>query len=232
MKIDDWLLYVLIILCYQHVSAFLLAIQKSYCHRFMNCHATNPILTEPATISTEKILRFERLGHVKFENFIENLYLKQFLIPSVDKLLKKHLLSAYQHHVEVILGIDAKAMTLQQCQDQLQHVNKDQIPFQQIFHLWKQSTEIKRLACSTTLGEIAALLLGVNAVRLYQDSVFVKPPGYGDTRWHSDLHMAPFDSNNMITCWIPLTEIPSIKQGGTGLQYASKSHKDFSLLFC
>lgn len=40
-----------------------------------------------------------------------------------------------------------------------------------------------------------------------QDSMFLKRPGDGDTRWHSDLHMAPFDTNHMVTCWIPLDHV-------------------------
>ena len=49
---------------------------------------------------------------------------------------------------------------------------------------------------------------GVPAVRLYQDALFVKRPGDGETQWHSDLNTAPFDTNDFVTCWLPLHPVP------------------------
>ena len=40
-----------------------------------------------------------------------------------------------------------------------------------------------------------------------QDCVFLKEPGYSATNWHSDLRMAPFDTNAFVTAWIPLRSI-------------------------
>ena len=34
---------------------------------------------------------------------------------------------------------------------------------------------------------------------LYQTAAFVKEVGHGETRWHSDLNTAPFDTNHMVT---------------------------------
>lgn len=47
-------------------------------------------------------------------------------------------------------------------------------------------------------GHVAAQLLGVPRVRLYQDSIFTKRSGDGPTLWHSDLNMAPFDTNDFV----------------------------------
>lgn len=68
-------------------------------------------------------------------------------------------------------------------------------------------------------------------VRLYQDSTFLKRSGDGPTLWHSDLNMAPFHTNDAVTLWLPLTPIPPEEEGGTGLLFASKSHRDFALSF-
>lgn len=65
-----------------------------------------------------------------------------------------------------------------------------------------------------------------------QDALFVKRFGHGPTRWHSDLNMAPFESNDFITFWIPLTAVLHNDEGGTSLSYASGSHTDFALLYC
>ena len=53
---------------------------------------------------------------------------------------------------------------------------------------------------SRRLARIAAELLGADEnegdrVRLYQSCVFVKPPGFGETNWHSDANMVPLDTN-------------------------------------
>lgn len=40
-----------------------------------------------------------------------------------------------------------------------------------------------------------------------QDCVFLKEPGYAETNWHSDLRMAPLDTNAFVTAWIPLRPV-------------------------
>ena len=59
---------------------------------------------------------------------------------------------------------------------------------------------------------MAADLMGVDSVMLYQTAAFVKFPGNGETRWHSDLNTAPFDTNHMLTFWIALTPVPSLDE--------------------
>jgi hypothetical protein len=43
--------------------------------------------------------------------------------------------------------------------------------------------------------------------------------------------MAPFHTNEAVTMWLPLTPIPPEEEGGTGLLFASGSHRDFALSF-
>jgi ectoine hydroxylase-related dioxygenase (phytanoyl-CoA dioxygenase family) len=61
--------------------------------------------------------------------------------------------------------------------------------------------------------------------------MFLKRVGDGSTRWHSDLHMAPFDTNSMVTVWVPFDAVPHPDAGGTGLCFATGSHRDFALPF-
>ena len=61
-------------------------------------------------------------------------------------------------------------------------------------------TECAGYIMSRRLARIAAELLGADEnegdrVRLYQSCVFVKPPGFGETNWHSDANMVPLDTN-------------------------------------
>ena len=104
-------------------------------------------------------------------------------------------------------------------------------PFLQHFHPWRRSADVARFAKLPTLARTAALLLGVDRVRLYQDCAFEKRPGDEATNWHSDLKMAPFDTNSFVTAWIPLQDVPEPEDGGTGLCYVSRSHTDFALSY-
>lgn len=41
--------------------------------------------------------------------------------------------------------------------------------------------------------------------------------------------MAPFDTNDLLTCWIPLEAVPAVDEGGSSLLFATGSHRDFAL---
>lgn len=112
-------------------------------------------------------------------------------------------------------------------------INGDQgkPPFMQLFNTWRGNQNAAKFLLNEQLGMIAGQLLDVSAVRLYQDSLFVKEPGCGPTEWHSDLRMCPFNTNDFLTMWIPLVPVPDQDNGGTGLSFATKSHVDFSLPF-
>jgi len=56
-------------------------------------------------------------------------------------------------------------------------------------------------------------LLAVPMCAAPKDSMFMKRPCDGATRWHSDLHMAPLDTNDMVTAWVPLGPVPAQVQG-------------------
>lgn len=60
--------------------------------------------------------------------------------------------------------------------------------------------------------------------------MFLKEPGYAETNWHSDLRMAPLDTNAFVTAWIPLRPV-SGAEGDSGLLFAVASHRDFALPF-
>ena len=101
------------------------------------------------------------------------------------------------------------------------------VPFLQLFNTWRHAPAVLELLRSPAIAGTAAQLLGVDPspspssssssssssgqrqpppprVRLYQDSLFVKRSGDGETHWHADLAMAPLDTNDLVTCWLPL----------------------------
>lgn len=193
----------------------------------------NDLCAEKVLSDTE-ILRFARDGHIFSKDLLDVDFISYQLYPSIQSAFKAKQLKAMQHLVQVVTNdVDALPSGIEECQDILRKaVQPSDIPFLQLFHLWREHDVAKRIACSPALGKIAAQLLGVPAVRLYQDSLFVKRPGDGPTEWHSDLNMAPLDTNSYITCWIPLHNVPRGEDGGSGLAYGTGSHRDFSLLYC
>ncbi len=94
--------------------------------------------------------------------------------------------------------------------------------FLQIFNLWKQNEEVKKLVLSKRLAQIAADLMGVERVRIYHDQALFKEAGGGITPWHADQYYWPLDTNNTVTAWIPLQETP-LEMGP--LEFSAKSHQ-------
>ena len=41
--------------------------------------------------------------------------------------------------------------------------------------------------------------------------------------------MAPFDTNAIVTVWLPLQSVPPVDEGGSGLIFATDSHRDVAL---
>jgi ectoine hydroxylase-related dioxygenase (phytanoyl-CoA dioxygenase family) len=131
--------------------------------------------------------------------------------------------------VRVFFGDEAYAAcrTLEACRQQLSKKADDDItPFLQVFNSWRRHDALRPLACAKRLGHIAAQLMGVPRVRLYQDSLFVKRPGDDETLWHMDLATAPLDTNAFVTVWIPLTPVPATSAGGSPLRFLTGSHAD------
>eukprot|EP00879_Flechtneria_rotunda_P030626 GHRR01033285.1.p1 GENE.GHRR01033285.1~~GHRR01033285.1.p1 ORF type:complete len:277 (+),score=84.27 GHRR01033285.1:143-973(+) len=123
-------------------------------------------------------------------------------------------------------GIKSEQQALQLIKQQ----GNSELGFLQFFNLHRMEPAIQQLVWSKQLAAAAAQLLSVQRLRLYQDCVFLKEPGYAETNWHSDLRMTPLDTNTFVTAWIPLRPI----KGGehdSGLVFAACSHRDFALPF-
>lgn len=80
--------------------------------------------------------------------------------------------------------------------------------FLQLFNLWTKDDEIKKLAFSRRLGQIATDLMEVGGVRMYHDQALFKEAGGGITPWHADQYYWPLNSDKTITAWIPLQATP------------------------
>ena len=147
-------------------------------------------------------------------------------MPAVNSAWEEQQLEVHQQKLRVILGQeeldrmdDPKAKPnarLAALKKELSALPEGAIPFMQGFNLWRTCAELRELAASPELAGTASQLLGCDRVRLYQDSIFVKRPGDGTTHWHSDLAMAPLDTNQFVTCWLPCQAVPAEEEGGSG----------------
>lgn len=76
-----------------------------------------------------------------------------------------------------------------------------------MFRLNDAPQAVSEFVTSPLLGEIAARLLGVEAVRVLHFCGFFKAGGGPSTPWHQDLTYIPLDTDKVLSIWIPLTRI-------------------------
>ena len=194
-------------------------------------------------LSDASLLAFERQGHWTSRGILPASRVRG-LQPVVAAAAHAQRLAAHKQKVRVLLGEEAVASAerkaaragddalLEILRETLEGLPGGSIPFLQSFNLWRTSRELAALAaCPELAGTASALLGGAPGVRLYQDSLFVKRPDDGPTHWHSDLAMAPLDTNRFVTVWLPLQPVPAEEDGGSGLVFASGSHRDVALHF-
>lgn len=98
--------------------------------------------------------------------------------------------------------------------------------FLQISNVWQLDDRVRGFSLGARFGQIAADLMGVDAVRIYHDQAILKKGGDGHTPLHQDQYYFPLDGDQILTMWMPLVPVP-VEVGS--LRYASGSHKLRSL---
>ena len=95
--------------------------------------------------------------------------------------------------------------------------------FMQTFNLREADEVAARFIQSPRFGQIAADLMGVDAVRIYYDKAMFKEPESWITPWHQDGPHWPLCSDHVLTMWIPLVDA-TISMGPP--RFASGTHRD------
>lgn len=72
---------------------------------------------------------------------------------------------------------------------------------------YRYDKDIRSLVLDSSLVSMASQLLNSRKLRLYQDCIFLKHPGFSETHWHSDCPLSPLDTSAFVTAWIPLRPI-------------------------
>lgn len=95
--------------------------------------------------------------------------------------------------------------------------------FLQVANLWEDDPVVARFTRARRFARIAAELMGVDGVRLYHDQALFKEAGGGGTPWHQDQYYWPLASDNCVTMWLPLVDVP---ESMGVLTFASGSHRE------
>ena len=185
-------------------------------------------------LDPQQLLAFERHGHLTQHGLLSAARVRE-LGRTIDAVYEARKHDAYLQKVRVLFGEEQLAgvegFGLPALQRLIDGLPEGSVPFMQTFNMWRSCEAIGTLAASEELAGTAAALLGAKRLRLYQDSLFVKRPLDGPTHWHSDLAMAPLDTNAFVTAWLPLQPVPAEKDGGSALIFATGSHRDVALHF-
>ena len=75
--------------------------------------------------------------------------------------------------------------------------------FTQCMNLWEDNPEVLPLTFHPKISEVATILIGVPALRLWHDQALYKDAGGRYTEPHQDQPYWPMDEINTLTAWIP-----------------------------
>ena len=89
--------------------------------------------------------------------------------------------------------------------------------------VWRRVPGLARFATESRLGAIAAELLDAEAIRFYDDQLFVKEPGAVDrAAFHQDFSYFHLDRPSGCVFWIPVDQV---ERGGGRMGYIPASHR-------
>ncbi|EFJ47584.1 hypothetical protein VOLCADRAFT_91857 [Volvox carteri f. nagariensis] len=205
----------------------------------LRSHSILAALRHRTTLSDSVLLRYERDGFVVTRRLLQPEHLAA-LRAACEVEVSARRLESFRHRVRVLCpGVDPATLTSEaEVEQALQNHATDALGFLQFFNLHRTNRAVCQVALGPELATVAAQLLGARRVRVYQDCLFLKEPGFAETNWHSDLRMAPLDTNDFVTAWIPLRPVRGACGGGSsksppdsGLMFAAGSHRDFALPF-
>ncbi len=154
----------------------------------------------PIVIDPELIDHFRRDGFVKTQDVLSANELAYYA-PAVDQ------------EVALRTADDRRSVAEKSTYEQ---------SFIQCMRLWETHAQIRELSCHTGLAGIAAQLLGVPSVRLWQDQALYKEPGGRETTAHQDETFWPVGDAPLISAWIPFD--PVTKHNGA-MAYVPGSHR-------
>ena len=158
-----------------------------------------PAFDDPVDLADETIAAFRRDGHVV-----------------VRGLAQPDELPAYRD------AVDAAVTRRQGKMPPLAERDAYSQAFVQLPNLWRRDPVIARFVLAARFAKAAADLMGVEGVRIYHDQALAKEAGGVSTPWHQDQVYWPLATDDTITMWMPLVDVPMVAGPMT---FASGSHR-------
>lgn len=79
--------------------------------------------------------------------------------------------------------------------------------FDQIINLWQTSPDVKEIITDERIGQMAASLMDVDAVRIWHDQSLVKQAWANPTAWHVDTPFWSFNNREALSIWVALEDV-------------------------
>lgn len=156
------------------------------------------VLDEPYALTQEQVDFYQKNRYIKLKHVLDR--------------------ASLDHFNRVISDLVDKMNTQEVPLDERDTYGK---AFLQLFNLWLEDSDVKRLVFSKRIAGIATQLMQVRGVRMYHDQALFKEGFGGITPWHADQYYWPLDSDKTVTAWIPLQETP-LEMGP--LEFSAASH--------
>ena len=114
-------------------------------------------MTVDEMITDKDVISFMRNGHLVTRGLLPPQLLTDEVIPGLLEVYNdpKNQIKAWKRKLRIHLNIQEPndGITVAECQHMLEGVEKDDIPFVQLFNLWYQNDGVRSLALSSELGE-------------------------------------------------------------------------------
>ncbi len=144
-----------------------------------------PDLASDHALRPEEIAAFRRDGHVR-----------------VRGLASRRELDAYRPAIRDVVDAVAERHDGQGRIDDYDRL------FTQVTNAWRLDDRVRRFVFARRFARVAARLMGVRGVRLYHDQALFKEPGGEPTPWHRDQYYWPLDTDDTVTMWMALVDVP------------------------
>lgn len=151
----------------------------------MTLAADLPLLDSPYAVGQDDVANFRRDGHLKLSGVFSPDEIAAFR-PALKQAVARS--NADNHSMEQKVAGNGKNWMF-------------------VNNLWTLDPVARAFVLAPRLGQVAADLMGVDAVRLFRDQSYFKGPGGANTPWHQDAYFMPLDTDRILTMWIPLTDI-------------------------
>lgn len=92
------------------------------------------------------ILKFFKDGHVLIPNLIDSNLIKNDFFNEIMEIYENNKLETIKHKLRVTLGMnDVDHMNINECEDILSQVDQENIPFMQLFNIWRKNSNLRRI---------------------------------------------------------------------------------------